>query len=49
MDIKSVVDMIGYSEKTIRCHINKGRMFTILQDRKFLVSKFSLIKFLASR
>ena len=42
------VDIIGYSDKTIRWHINKGRIFTILQDRKFLVSKFSLIKFLAS-
>ena len=48
MTVKRVVDIIGYSEKTIRWHINKGRIFTILQDRKFLVSKFSLIKFLAS-
>ena len=38
----------GYSDKTIRWHINKGRIFTILQDRKFLVSKYSLIKFLSS-
>ena len=45
--VKRVVDIIGYSEKTIRWHINKGRIFTILQDRKYLVSKFSLIKFLA--
>ena len=49
MTVKRVVDIIGYSDKTIRWHINKGRIFTILQDRKFLVSKFSLIKFLASR
>ena len=48
MTVKRVVDIIGYSEKTIRWHINKGRIFTILQDRKFLVSKYSLIKFLAS-
>ena len=48
MIVKRVVDIIGYSEKTIRWHINKGRIFTILQDRKFLVSKHSLIKFLAS-
>ena len=48
MTVKRVVDIIGYSEKTIRWHINKGRIFTILQDRKFLVSKFSLIKFLSS-
>ena len=48
MTVKRVVDIIGYSDKTIRWHINKGRIFTILQDRKFLVSKFSLIKFLAS-
>ena len=49
MTVKRVVDIIGYSDKTIRWHINKGRIFTILQDNKFLVSKFSLIKFLASR
>ena len=48
MTVKRVVDIIGYSDKTIRWHINKGRIFTILQDNKFLVSKFSLIKFLAS-
>ena len=48
MTVKRVVDIIGYSDKTIRWHINKGRIFTILQDRKFLVSKYSLIKFLAS-
>ena len=41
--------LLGYSERTIRWHINKGRIFAILQDRKFLVSKYSLIKFLASR
>ena len=49
MTVKRVVDIIGYSDKTIRWHINKGRIFTILQDNKFPVSKFSLIKFLASR
>ena len=48
MTVKRVVDIIGYSDKTIRWHINKGRIFTILQDNKFLVSKYSLIKFLAS-
>ena len=48
MTVKRVFDIIGYSDKTIRWHINKGRIFTILQDRKFLVSKYSLIKFLAS-
>ena len=48
MTVKRVVDIIGYSKKTIRWHINKGRIFTILQDRKYLVSKYSLIKFLAS-
>ena len=48
MDIKRIASIIGYSDKTIRWHINKGRIFTILQDRKFLVSKYSLIKFLAS-
>ena len=48
MTVKRVVDIIGYSDKTIRWHIKKGRIFTILQDRKYLVSKYSLIKFLAS-
>ena len=48
MTVKRIVEIIGYSEKTIRWHINKGRIFTILQDRKYLVSKYSLIKFLAS-
>ena len=46
--VKRVVENIGYSEKTIRWHINKGRFFTILQDRKLLVLKFSLIKLLES-
>ena len=48
MTVKRIVEIIGYSEKTIRWHIKKGRIFTILQDRKYLVSKYSLIKFLAS-
>ena len=32
----------------VRWHIGKGRIFAIIQDRKYLVSKYSLIKFLAS-
>ena len=44
MTVKRVVDIIGYYDKTIKWHINKGRIFTIIQDRKFLVSKYSLIK-----
>ena len=49
MTVKRIVEIIGYSERTIRWHINKGRLFAILQDRKYLVSKYSLIKFLSSR
>ena len=48
MDIKRIVSIIGYTDRTIRWHINKGRIFAIIQDRKYLVSKYSLIKFLAS-
>ena len=39
---------VRYSERTIRWHIGKGRLFATLQERKYLVSKYSLIKFLAS-
>ena len=49
MTVKRVVEIIGYSEKTVRWHINKVRIFTILQDLKFLVSKYSLIKFILSK
>jgi len=48
MEIKRIVSIIGYTDRTIRWHINKGRIFAIIQDRKYLVSKCSLIKFLAS-
>ena len=48
MDIKRIVNIIGYTDRTIRWHIGKGRIFAIIQDRKYLVSKYSLIKFLAS-
>ena len=48
MDIKRIVSIIGYTDRTIRWHINTGRIFAIIQDRKYLVSKYSLIKFLAS-
>ena len=48
MDIKRIVSIIGYTDRTIRWHISKGRIFAIIQDRKYLVSKYSLIKFLAS-
>ena len=48
MDIKRIVSIIGYTDRTIRWHIGKGRIFAIIQDRKYLVSKYSLIKFLAS-
>ena len=48
LSVYRVAKIIGYSERTIRWHINKGRLFAILQDRKYLVSKYSLIKFLAS-
>ena len=48
MDIKRIVSIIGYTDRTIRWHIGKGRIFAIIQDRKYLVSKYSLIKVLAS-
>ena len=48
MDIKRIVSIIGYTDRTIRWHISKGRIFAIIQDCKYLVSKYSLIKFLAS-
>ena len=48
MDIKRIVSIIGYTDRTIRWHIGKGRIFAIIQDRKYLVSKYSLIKFIAS-
>ena len=48
MDIKRIVSIIGYTDRTIRWHIGKERIFAIIQDRKYLVSKYSLIKFLAS-
>ena len=48
MDIKRIVSIIGYTDRTIRWHISKGRIFAIIQGRKYLVSKYSLIKFLAS-
>ena len=43
MDIKRIVSIIGYTDRTIRWHIGKGRIFAIIQDRKYLVSKYSLI------
>ena len=48
LSVYRVAKIIGYSERTIRWHINKARLFPTLQDCKYLVSKFSLIKFLAS-
>ena len=36
------------AKNIVKWHINKGRIFAIIQDRKYLVSKYSLIKFLAS-
>ena len=49
LSVYRVAKIIGYSERTIRWHIAKGRLFATLQERKYLVSKYSLIKFLASR
>ena len=48
LSVYRVEKIIGYSERTIRWHIAKGRLFATLQERKYLVSKYSLIKFLAS-
>ena len=49
LSVYRVAKIIGYSERTIRWHIAKGRLFATLQERKYLVSKCSLIKFLAGR
>ena len=49
LSVYRVAKIIGYSERTIRWHIAKGRLFVTMQERKYLVSKYSLIKFLASR
>ena len=49
LSVYRVAKIIGYSERTIRWHIAKGRLFATLQERKYLVSKYSLIKFLAGR
>ena len=43
MDIKRIVSIIGYTDRTIRWHINKELIVAIIQDRKYLVSKYSLI------
>ena len=48
MDIKRIANIIGYSDSTLRKHVRKGHLFATMQDRKYLVSKYSLIKFLAS-
>ena len=48
LSVYRVAKIIGYSERTIRWHIARGRLFATLQERKYLVSKYSLIKFLAS-
>ena len=48
MDIKRIASIIGYSDSTLRKHVRKGHLFAMMQDRKYLVSKFSLIKFLSS-
>ena len=37
-----IESIIGYTDRTIRWHIDKGRIFAIIQDRKYLVSKYSL-------
>lgn len=38
---------LGYYERTIKWHIAKGRLFVTLRENNYLVSKYSLIKFLA--
>ena len=40
--------IIGCSERKVRWHIAKGRLFVTLKENKYLVTKYSLIKFLAS-
>ena len=49
MDIKRIANIIGYSDSSLRKHVRKDHLFAILQDRKYLVSKYSPIKFIASR
>ena len=48
LSVYRVAKIIGYSERTIRWHIAKGILFVTLKENKYLVSKYSLIKFLAS-
>ena len=48
MTVKRIASIIGYSDSTLRKHVRKGHLFAMMQDRKYLVSKFSLIKFLSS-
>lgn len=43
MYIKRIANIIGCSDSTLRKHVQKGHLFAILQDRKYLVSKYSLI------
>ena len=43
MDIKRIANIIGYSDSTLRKHVRKGHLFATMQDRKYLVSKYSLI------
>jgi hypothetical protein len=38
MDIKRIVSIVGYTDRTIRWHIGKGHIFAIIQDHKFLAS-----------
>ena len=47
LSVKGISESTGYSERTIRWHIAKERLFAKPQERKYLVSKYSLIKFLA--
>ena len=48
-DIKRIASIIGYSDSTLRKHVKKGHLFAMMQNHKYLVPKFSLIKFLDSR
>ena len=43
LSVYRVAKIIGYSERTIRWHIAKGRLFATLQERKYLVSKYLII------
>ena len=43
LSVYRVAKIIGYSERTIRWHIAKERLFVTLKENKYLVSKYLII------